>query len=84
MSTPTPEDRLQTVERHCYTIQAMAEVLDGMSNFAHVTNRNDIGFMLGFMAERLRQDADIILSAATAVRRGGSLPPSPAAPRSDC
>ncbi|WP_372395156.1 hypothetical protein ABMY26_06255 (plasmid) [Azospirillum sp. HJ39] len=56
--------RLQLVERRCYSILGMVEVMDAMSNFAHLTDRNDLGFLIGFMAKQLRQDADEVLQAA--------------------
>lgn len=64
--TGTPNNRLKTVERHAYTIQALAESLDAMSSFAHQNNRTDLGFLLGFLADRLHQEADAIITAATA------------------
>lgn len=64
MTPLTPEVRLQLVERRCYSILGMVEVLDAMSNFAHLTDRNDLGFLIGFMARQLREDADAVLQAA--------------------
>lgn len=71
MTTPTPEDRLKTVERHTYTIHALAEVLEAMSGFAHLTDRADLGFMIGFMADRLREESEAVLTAATRGREAG-------------
>lgn len=71
MTPLTPEDRLRTVERHCYSILGMVEVLDAMSNFAHLTDRNDLGFMVGFMAKQLRDDAEAVLKAAATFQRQG-------------
>ncbi len=60
-----PEDRLRAVERHAYTIQALAELAEAVSTLAHLTNRADLGFLFGFLAERLRQETDALLIAAT-------------------
>lgn len=64
MSTPTPEDRLSTVERHTYTVQALGEVLTAVSTYAHLSDRSDIGFLIGFLSDRLTEEADAILKAA--------------------
>lgn len=73
MSIPTPEDRLATVESHTYTIQALGEALGAMSRYAHLVDQAELGFMIGFIADRLRQEADAVLAAA-ATRNGGKAP----------
>jgi hypothetical protein len=70
MTIPTPEDRLHAVESNAYTIQGIAEALAAISGFAHLTDRADIGFMVGFMADRLREESDTIILAATDRSRG--------------
>ncbi len=58
----TPEDRLKAVERHAYTIQALGESIDALSTFAHLSDRTDLGFLAGFLAERLRKEADALIA----------------------
>lgn len=70
MNSPTPGDRLRAVERHAYDVQAVAEALDLLATHAHLTNREDIGFALVILVERLRDNADAILSAATEPPKG--------------
>lgn len=70
MTTLTPEDRLRTVERHAYDIQAVAESYAAISAFAHMTNNPALGFLIGLLAERLRDETDAILSAAAMRGRG--------------
>ncbi|MBP2310478.1 hypothetical protein GBZ48_31600 [Azospirillum melinis] len=70
MSTLTPEDRLRTVEKHVYEIQAIIEALDGVVRLAHLTSEETIGFQLGIMVDSLRKEADAILAAA-ATKSGG-------------
>lgn len=64
MTPPTLEDRLATVERHSYTINALAEVLEAVSSYAHLTDRSDLGFLIGFLGDRLREESDTVIAAA--------------------
>ena len=65
MTTKTPEDRLRTVEKHSYTVQATIEGLDAIAMLAHLTDRDDLGFLIGMAVDRLRAETDAILAAAT-------------------
>lgn len=69
MTSPTPEDRLVTVERHAYTVSALAETLAGISQYAHLVDKPEIGFLIGFIGDRLSQEADAILQASAAYHR---------------
>ncbi|PWC89853.1 hypothetical protein TSH100_04255 [Azospirillum sp. TSH100] len=70
MTAKTPEDRLRTVEKHTYDIQAIAEALECASQLAHLTNQSGLGFMIGIMAKALQTEADAVLAAA-ATKAGG-------------
>lgn len=72
MSAPTPKDRPTTVERHIYTINAVAEVIDCASAHAHMTERADLGFLLGFMAALLHKEADEVQAAVAREREARS------------
>ncbi|MGY0794283.1 hypothetical protein ACW7BJ_33465 [Azospirillum argentinense] len=72
MSAKTPEDRSGTVERHVYTINALAEVIGCASTHAHLTERADLGFLLGFMATLIHQEADAVLAAVSCEREARS------------
>lgn len=63
------EDRLSTVEKHSYTVQATIEGLDAIATLAHLTERHDLGFLIGMSADMLRRECDVILAAAT-IKRG--------------
>ena len=65
MTATTPEDRLRAVEKHIYNIQALAEAFEAISSFAHLTERQDLGFNIGFLVERMRREADAVLAAAS-------------------
>jgi hypothetical protein len=69
MTSPTPEDRLVTVERHAYTVNALADTLAGISQYAHLTDTPALGFLIGFIGDRLRQEAEAILQASATYNR---------------
>lgn len=65
MTIPTPQDRLQAVEAHAYTLQAIAESYRAIAAMAYQTNNESLSFLIGLLADRLQDEVERILTAAS-------------------